>query len=445
MSTEAVSTSENVSTSTAVFTAIAIDPDANTSLNYSISGGADAALFNINSSTGAVTFKASPNFEAPSDAGANNVYDILVQASDGTLVATKSVAITVTDVTEATTSSLHGVTYFWKPDATGKHPLLSGVTVNASGGAGPTEGANAPIQVKNIAWDAAGHVTADIYAHITIGMDAFDLNFDLGGGTNAAFTSALDTSWALLNNPSASLLVSAYSLTAAGSGDLKLGSLAFDVGTASQAHIGVNSGSDVSFKDVATKSTAFAYDLAHSTTGSDGSFTFSSVAAGNYALSATRDTADIGSSITAADALAALKLAVAINPNATVNGQQLAVSPFQFMAADVNSDGKVTAADALGILKMAVKLTGATTPQWMFVEETRDLSGITRTSAAWDHNISANVQVDTTLNLAGFIKGDVNGSWTPPTGTQYVETSDPSHFTNLNSVFHVPLSEWAIA
>ena len=69
---------------------------------------------------------------------------------------------------------------------------------------------------------------------------------------------------------------------------------------------------------------------------------------------------------------------------------------------------------------------------------------ITRTTAAWDHNISANVQCDTTLNFAGFIKGDVNGSWVPPSGTQYVETTDPMHFTNLSNTFHIPLSEWGV-
>jgi hypothetical protein len=39
----------------------------------------------------------------------------------------------------------------------------------------------------------------------------------------------------------------------------------------------------------------------------------------------------------------------------------------------------------------------------------------------------------------------VNGSWTPPTGTQYVETGDPTRSTNLYNTFHIPLSEWAIA
>ena len=102
-SSASATASENVSTTTAIYTAGASDPDANTALTYSISGGADAALFAINASSGEVTFKASPNFEAPADGGANNVYDIIVQASDGTLVATKSVAITVTNVNEAPT------------------------------------------------------------------------------------------------------------------------------------------------------------------------------------------------------------------------------------------------------------------------------------------------------------------------------------------------------
>ncbi len=85
-----------------VYTAAATDPDAGSTLTYSISG-ADAALFNINATTGAVTFKSSPNYEAPGDAGGNNVYDVNVTASDGTNSATKAVAITVTNVNEAPT------------------------------------------------------------------------------------------------------------------------------------------------------------------------------------------------------------------------------------------------------------------------------------------------------------------------------------------------------
>ena len=74
--------------------------DAGTKLTRRL-GGADAALFNIRGS-GAVTFKTAPNFEAPADAGGNNVYDITVTASDGTLSSTaRPVAITVTNMNEA--------------------------------------------------------------------------------------------------------------------------------------------------------------------------------------------------------------------------------------------------------------------------------------------------------------------------------------------------------
>ena len=48
-----------------------------------------------------MTFKVSPNFEAPTDAGGNNVYDIVVHANDGVHDTIQNVAITVTNVNEA--------------------------------------------------------------------------------------------------------------------------------------------------------------------------------------------------------------------------------------------------------------------------------------------------------------------------------------------------------
>src|SRR5262249_25447522 len=63
--------------STAVTTVTASDPDAGQTLSYSISGGADASKFNIGSTTGALSFITAPNFELPTDAGGNNVYDVI--------------------------------------------------------------------------------------------------------------------------------------------------------------------------------------------------------------------------------------------------------------------------------------------------------------------------------------------------------------------------------
>ena len=81
-------------------TVTASDPDAATTFTYSIAGGADAAKFLIDNTTGALSFATAPDFEAPTDAGADNVYNVTVQVSDGSLTATKAIAVTVTDVND---------------------------------------------------------------------------------------------------------------------------------------------------------------------------------------------------------------------------------------------------------------------------------------------------------------------------------------------------------
>src|SRR5438477_9308839 len=77
--TAALSVAEN---STAVTTVTSSDVDTGATATYSIAGGADAALFTINSASGALAFLLAPNFESPTDAGSNNVYDVIVRVSD---------------------------------------------------------------------------------------------------------------------------------------------------------------------------------------------------------------------------------------------------------------------------------------------------------------------------------------------------------------------------
>ena len=47
-----------------------------------------------------MTFVAAPNFESPTDSGGNNVYDVVVQVSDGIATDTQAIAVTVTDFDE---------------------------------------------------------------------------------------------------------------------------------------------------------------------------------------------------------------------------------------------------------------------------------------------------------------------------------------------------------
>ncbi|WP_425614273.1 tandem-95 repeat protein [Anatilimnocola sp. NA78] len=103
----ATSVAEN---STAVTTVVATDLDVPAGLVYSISGP-DAGLFTIVPATGVLTFTTAPNFEAPGDTGANNVYDITITVTDNGapgLTDVQTLAITVTNVNEAPTITSNG-------------------------------------------------------------------------------------------------------------------------------------------------------------------------------------------------------------------------------------------------------------------------------------------------------------------------------------------------
>ena len=95
--------------STAVGSISASDPDASTTLSYSLASGSaavDDAKFSINSSTGAVSFLATPNFESPTDNGLDNVYNFTVNVSDGSLSSSQAVAVTVGNVNESPSFSV---------------------------------------------------------------------------------------------------------------------------------------------------------------------------------------------------------------------------------------------------------------------------------------------------------------------------------------------------
>ena len=93
------------------------------------------------------------------------------------------------------------------------------------------------------------------------------------------------------------------------------------------------------------------------------------------------------------DAIAILKSIVGLT---TLNG-------YQQIAADFDKTNGVDLNDAIGILKHVVGLT-APTPEWAFVEKTDLLPDP-------GHSISVNVTADTTVDLVGILRGDVDGSW----------------------------------
>ena len=182
-----------------------------------------------------------------------------------------------------------------------------------------------------------------------------------------------------------------------------------------------------------------------------GHYDLSNLEVGDFTFAASRTVTNdsTGSAITSADALAALKIAVGINPNTDPDGvgPRLAatLSPYQLMAADVNGDGRVTSADALAILKMAVKLPTAVTPTWIFADENQTFS-LTSSNVNYNTTISKTLGADETINMVAVLKGDVNGSWGTSAATStHVDYSNSSYFANLATNLHVTQDVWGIS
>lgn len=96
---------------TAVATLAGTDLGPGTNRNFSIVGGADQSKFNLISTSGVLAFNSAPNFEAPTDSGANNVYEVIVRVTNidySTMSALQVVNVTVTNANDAPVISSNG-------------------------------------------------------------------------------------------------------------------------------------------------------------------------------------------------------------------------------------------------------------------------------------------------------------------------------------------------
>jgi hypothetical protein len=83
----------------AVVATIAGTDSENDSLTFALSSGDDENLFRM-SSSGELSFITAPDFEIPLDAGGDNIYEVTVQVSDGALLDTQALTVTITDAFE---------------------------------------------------------------------------------------------------------------------------------------------------------------------------------------------------------------------------------------------------------------------------------------------------------------------------------------------------------
>ena len=114
-------------------------------LRFTVTGGADVDQFEPDPVTGELRFKLAPNFEAPTDAGTNNVYEVEVTVSDGvTPSPPQLLTVTVVDVNEhapvvtssASASIAEGTTLVLELTASDADPVPGvSVTFTVMGGA----------------------------------------------------------------------------------------------------------------------------------------------------------------------------------------------------------------------------------------------------------------------------------------------------------------------
>jgi alpha-tubulin suppressor-like RCC1 family protein len=148
--TVSVSKAENDGTSV-VATIAAYDPEEHP-ISYSISGGADGDLFEVNAtgnmevsldsgeevnaSVGLLQFKVYPDYEHPDDADLDNIYEVIVRASDGNKTTDQVFTVTVNDSnTSAMTDSNEGA----MTDSNESSLTFTFTNAGVSGRSGPTQ------------------------------------------------------------------------------------------------------------------------------------------------------------------------------------------------------------------------------------------------------------------------------------------------------------------
>lgn len=89
-------------------------------------------------------------------------------------------------------------------------------------------------------------------------------------------------------------------------------------------------------------------------------------------------------------------------------------SPYNVVAADFDGNGTVNLSDVLNLLKYYLgKPTGDVVPQWTFVEKgvTQAHGAPLSTTNALPDPVAEPTTSDTTVQLVGILRGDVDGSW----------------------------------
>ncbi|MGE0415977.1 MAG: Calx-beta domain-containing protein [Acetobacteraceae bacterium] len=347
-------------------------------------------------------------------------------------------------------AALNSSAYIWKT-----HAFLANTDITVFGSGHPGGQGTETLEFRNVHMNATNDaLIAELWGNAGFGATDFTANLSFPTEVSASFQAAsLPADWTVTPVSSSGGL----SLSGSGTTSLvnyqQLGTITFSGNVPDgRADVKITGGS---VGGSAANPVTLAVGLA--TTDANGAFSLPGMPKDQYSIVATRPSSDSTKAITSADALTALRLAAGLNPNTVPSGGvQLAVSPYQYIAADVTGDGKVTSADALAILRMAAKLPTARTPVFKFAAEestywdaNTQTFTVTRTAVPTNLPTSVDLQSDKTANLVGVLTGDVNGSWVPLDANGNALSTYPkepdSYFTDVSKAnANVPIDLWGV-
>ncbi|WP_424947469.1 PKD domain-containing protein [Candidatus Spongiihabitans sp.] len=151
-------------------------------------GGDDADDFTLDTTTGVLTFSTPPNFEVPTDANTDNVYEITITATDSESEASDALAVTVTVANAEDAGSVSAISGTARVGET----LTAGTVVTDQDSAGaisitgyqwrrlPSGGGPVDIGTDQVTYDV---VVADLGATLHVVVSYTD---DFGGDTDTA-------------------------------------------------------------------------------------------------------------------------------------------------------------------------------------------------------------------------------------------------------------------
>ena len=368
--TTALNIDENASGDDLVVYKIIADDSSDVVGNGEISYGrtldGDYSDFNINSTTGEVTLKDSPDFEDKSE------YSLTVRATDESgNTSTETITIKVNDLDE-------------------KAPEIT--SADSAGSIVENSGTNQVVYTATAIDVHTDEATSGGFKFALAGTDADAFTIDAATGEVR-----------LIDNPDHDEQSQySFSVTAedAAGHISQAGAVTLAVTPESEVTV-AHWGSDVHIGKVKITSS----DKVVETDGlRSASITVDEDAS---ALSTEREVevSDVSGVINSADALQVLNIAAR---SATISdGREYkydAANDFDgdgkvndfditMMAADINGDGKVNSRDALEILKISVRMDDALDTEWMFAE------------------VNADANTQDTAAYVGFVRGDVNASW----------------------------------